>query len=229
MEKAEVSISLNRFILPCTTFFMGFLIVLVLLSCKKDSPEKTFEEFVNSSVPYGIRRNIDNPYFPSEVKQRAAFALSKWENGTIDSEPILIIASLSRSEGIENIDITLNMYDENKDIAGICIKEQHTKPDGSQVVIEESYPAYVHSSFYSPIDSVSVPVEIRTEDKLKNEQLWQDYIDRDIDWNEVSLHDVIPTICISIPEPNTVDVWIWVFDNAGHRSEPIKLLNFLRR
>jgi len=38
---------------------------------------------------------------------------------------------------------------------------------------------------------------------------------------------VVPPIWISIPEPNHVDVHIYIYDQQGHKSETIRVANFI--
>ena len=73
-------------------------------------------------------------------------------------------------------------------------------------------------------------MKIRTANERKDEKLWQEYVSEDplenieeyVPWEER-----VPPIYISIPEPDKVDVWIWIYDKAGHKSEPVKLLNYI--
>ena len=228
------------------------LLLLSISGCEKNSSETDR----NDSVVYTIRKVVKHPSWPSDVRGRADMAISQWENGVHDFVPILISAYLTKGlEEFSEINLNLPIFDEDMDVLGIGIKERHIKQGGQIEIIEENYSIYAHTPFSDVMDLHWVPVKIRTAGKQKDLNLWKEYVNSDYgeiayeiihseqlekatfkihplpDVNIVDFSFVwaatLPPVWVSIPEPNEVDVWIWVYDKAGNKSEPVKLLNFI--
>ena len=106
---------INRNIVRHITILGGLMVLFLSSGCKRMSPEQELEELANRSVVYAIKEAIKNPMWPDDVKERGALAISKWNNGVVDLKPIMINVSLGRAEGVEHIDISLSVYDEDKD------------------------------------------------------------------------------------------------------------------
>ena len=77
------------------------------------------------------------------------------------------------------------------------------------------------------VRSCFIPVSLRTEAQIKNVAEWEKYVvDDNINFDALSktpLHETLPTIWLSIPEPNVLDVSLSLYDRAGNESEPISL------
>jgi len=197
-----------------------------ILGCKKHDPVSASSD----RVVYVIRKAMKNQSWPEDVHQRAASAISHWENGVRDSRPIVILACLTQAVDSEETDFAILVFDEDKDIIGIGVKETHILPSRATEVIDETYPIAIHApyDFDAIVDLYILPFEVRTGNQHKDEYLWQTYVDRkaetfaglDAKWKHV-----VPPAWISIPEPNKVDVWVYAYDKAGNKSEPVKLLD----
>lgn len=231
--------------------FCEILLLLSVPGCKKSTLKKDRED----PVVYAIRKAVKNPVWSSDARERADLAVSQWENGILDTVPILINACLSRAEGCTEIMLILPIFDEDMDVLGFGIKEWHVKQNGQIETIEENYSVYAHTPFSDVMDLHWVPVKNRTASKQKDPNLWEEYVHSDCneifqefinseqvekaiykiylcpDVNVLDLSSVwaatLPPIWVSIPEPNKVDVWVWIYDKDGNKSEPVKLLNFI--
>lgn len=200
-----------------------FFVILLLMSCKESSSEKD-----NLNVIFALNKYIERPFY-SEAKPRASKALSTWENGIIDHEPILIFSFLRKVLELDDSYsdfIVLGYYDEDKDILGFGIREKHISSEKQITFIEETYPAHVHEDrLKNVVSGTWIPVDLRIEGKYKDELEWDKFINGDnIDWNQ-PWDKIVPPMCVSVPEPDKIEVWVWVYDRAGNKSEPIKLIN----
>ena len=226
----------------CAIFLIFTLVSAGLTGCQRASPQNTEKDPVINV----INKAVKNPRIPPEVRERANIAISQWENRVIDPKPIVINACLLSFEGYDSIDLALTIFAECKDIIGFGIKEVHSSPNSPQdIIVEEVYPVYIHCPLSDIANLWRVPVQIRKGDRRKDEQSWQKYVNCDY---EKLLHDykqseeflkhglgdfsslwdaTLPPVLVSIPEPNKIDVWVWVYDKAGNKSEPIKLLDFI--
>ena len=184
------------------------------------------------------------PWMPPDGKELAQLAISKYQHGIIDPEPILICATLGKPIGIDRVDLDFAVLDEDEDLSGFVVREESQCPGGDVTASEEDYPVYVH--FRSPgiADVHMVPVQIRESRQRKDENRWLAYLNTDFDalarerirsgiMSRKSLssgqfwQETLPPVWISIPEPNSVTVWVYVYDKAGHKSQPVRLLNLI--
>lgn len=167
------------------------------------------------------------------VKQRAELALSRWRNKTVDPQPILFWATHSRP-GKGPTGLGLDFYDEDMDVLGFGVEEHHINTNGTDEIYREEYPVYVHNRPWADvIYTVSVPIHIRSANERANVEEWDRYVRGDaLDVNlRMSREDweaTLPPVWISRPEPNAVEVQVYLYDRAGHKSEPIPLQNGLR-
>ena len=215
--------------------FWGISLMFVFLpavvsGCKRHGPAGASSD----PVVYVIRKATENPCWPADVRQRAALAISRWENGMRNPRPIVIIASLTQTVGSEETDFTIVVFDEDKDIIGIGVRETHILPSGAEDVIDETYPIAIHApyDFDDIVNLYWLPFEIRTANQRKDDHLWETYVNRkpetfrglNMKWKAV-----VPPAWVSIPEPNKVDVWVYAYDRAGNKSEAVKLLDVRKR
>lgn len=87
----------------------------------------------------------------------------------------------------------------------------------------------MHQIWSDVMNLCLTPIQIRNVDQHKDSQRWDKYVKGEgIDINDVRLlkyfKETLPTVWISIPEPNAVNVYVYIYDQKGHKSEPIKLL-----
>ncbi|MHC4144464.1 MAG: hypothetical protein ACYSWW_21005 [Planctomycetota bacterium] len=166
--------------------------------------------------------------FP-DVMQRAAPALSKWLNPTSDPEPIMFWAVLARpSKRPETL--WLYFIDEDMDAVGFAIEEHYVDAKGARQTRLEEYPAFAHTQWIDVLGSRMIPVCLRDADQRADKERWNSYVEgTSIDPNMLTSRDYwkerLPPVWVSIPEPNVVDVNVYVYDRAGNRSESVKLLN----
>ena len=220
--------------------------IIFSLSTFTGCREKSSESKALDPVVYFLRRSIKNPKNPVDVKNRAELAISKWENGVVDCKPILVNAVVGKPQEVDKVLLALIIFDEDKDTVGFVIKEEYVNSSGMKTTLEEDYPAYVHCLPFAVLDAHWVAIQIRDKHQQKNEQLWSEYVNTDFeqlvnryiksdDFSIESFYpgrfweDTLPPVWVSIPEPNKVDVWVWVYDKAGNRSDAVKLLNFTER
>ena len=175
---------------------------------------------------------------PAEPRQRAQEAVERWDNGTLDPEPILLEAWLQEGRRDEysgrmmyglmgkvsaEAPAVLNLFvvDEDRDLLGVRIREKYVLPNGIESSYEEIYPAYVGGvDKIAFLGAVCMPAHFRSGNRVKDEQRWQVYVDqagRDSDSGKIPK----PPLWITAPDPNAVEVLISVYDRQGHESSPI--------
>lgn len=164
------------------------------------------------------------------VDKRVELALSKWKNQRIDPEPVLIFALL-RLIGPGQIDLAVYVYDEEKDIIGLGIKEDRVDSNGEKTSRLEDYPALIYRQQDSVVALRGIPVQIRDAGQGQDTQRWQGYangvgidVNRLRD-NSTAWRKSLPAVWVSLSEPNKVDISIYVYDKDGHKSDPVRLVN----
>lgn len=159
------------------------------------------------------------------VKQRAKLALSRWQDQAINPEPIMFWAGLAQSVKA----IVLNFFDEDMDVIGFGIEEHYVDVNGTKQVLIEEYPAFAHYQWPDVSVLKIVPMQVRNAGQRADKDKWSSYLKGEkIDPNAPMPREywttTLPPVWVSIPEPNVVDVNIYVYDRAGHRSESVELL-----
>jgi len=222
-------------------FLFSTLILLSLTAfgCKR---KESYTEKTNSVI-YVLNESTKHTKWPISVKKRAEVAMAKWRNGVLDATPILVSASLIKFQGLTKIDLALTVFDEDRDTVGFGIREEYIDFVETPKILEEQYPVYLHCLPLVVADVHLVPTNIRTAYQKRDKKLWKDYLSLDYEkaykeylqgrepydvnmYPENFWEETLPPVLISIPEPNKVDVWVWVYDKAGNKSDPVKLLNF---
>jgi hypothetical protein len=189
----------------------------------------------------GLQQLSQRPWMPSDAKERARTVITKYQDRVHDQEPILIVAVLLRSEGSEKRELGLWAYDEDRDLAGFALREELRDLNGRVIELEERYPVFAHYPVIGVFDHCPVPVRVRDAGQRKDEGQWADYLDMDFDrivkeqlpdrsppdfWSRLwrLWEDTVPAVWISIPEADKVDVSLYVYDQAGHKSNVVNLL-----
>lgn len=220
--------------------YVSAILILIVVGCK-EKPKK-LEVF--DSVMYVLDQRMKHPKSPNITRRRAMLAKSRWENGIVDPQPFLVEAILVKFEGFDEIYLTLTILDEDQDVIGFAIKEEQIGADSVFKTLYERYPVFIFCLPFITCDVHLVPIQIRTKQQQKDEGLWRKYLDLDYEelyknytkerarsddtaYPEVFWEETLPPVWLSIPEPNKVDVWIWVYDKTGNKSEPVRLLNFI--
>ena len=177
-----------------------------------------------------IRRYAVEASVPPDVRQRAEAVVARIDNGVHDPEPILVRATLFQG----NLAVlTLDAFDEDEDILGIRIKEEHVGSDNQHEVLEEVYPVYIR--FFSPGESLPpwIYIEIRDKDQRKDMQAWEDYLVDTVDWliakyiqkGERRKTGFMPTVWISAPASADTHVYAAVYDRRGNQSDYVQVEN----
>ena len=210
--------------------FARLLLVAIMLAagitgCKRDPALRE----LNRLKEYNIEKGFDIE------EQRVESALSKWQNGRLDREPIMLWAQLGKPIGMETKDLTFFTFDEDKDIVGFGIVEECVDANGLRTTLTEEYKTTGNGP-YPPDEAVqgfAFGVQIRDAGQRKDVQQWNAYLEaksRDVESGRElppvgKAWHIMPPIWISIPEPNHADVYVYVYDRQGHKSERIVVRN----
>ena len=208
--------------------------IILVLGCRRrkshiDPVMHFLQEMINRS---------DEP----DIDQRLRLAISKWQNGVVDPEPILIrgIIGDTAIRGEEIMFLTLITFDEDVDLVGFVIEEEHMDSNGNSTMLMEKYPVLTHISDLGVVMWKGIPVLVRDKSQRKPDDQWQKYVSTPLQQLEEeymrrtkkiywSWRDTLPPVWVSVPEPNRVDVWIRVYDRAGHLSERVALVHEPRK
>ena len=192
------------------------LILAHIMSCRDSDSTREKEEYIRLASIGLCKKLLVNPKATEHTKSLAQLTLQKWENNRLDPEPILMFAVLTRLRGKESIRLLLGISDEDADVAGVAIRERHMESNGQISIIEEEYPVFGYGLTITAAQMI--PIKIRKGNERKNEQHWKNYLEIGV-WDR----DMRPDLWVSNPQPGKVDVEIWVYDHAGHKSEPVSL------
>jgi hypothetical protein len=200
-------------------FFVVFILTAVNPSCRRDPVLDELNRLKEKAKAEGY----------SDVQQHSELALSKWQNNTVDPEPILITSHFGNPIDNKHIYLGLITFDEDKDVFGLGISEEYIDANGLKHTLTEEYPVFVYRMKPEVLDLHLFPVQIRDVNQRKDSQQWDKYIKNEgIDVNMI--HELnywrksLPPVLISIPEPNTISVHTYIFDQTGHKSDTVKLL-----
>jgi len=190
--------------------FMFFLISLLnLSSCGK----RLFPAGDYESAIYVLGQWEHNDALSPKSRKLAQFARRKLENKTIDREPILVDARLADFQG-HPVKLVLLVYDETYDINDFEIIEKYYDKDGNVVTTKQAkYSMLFDSNCPFICGYYRMPYEINLEGQ--NDRMEKIY-DKNVE-KEVS------SISIPIPEPNKVDVYLYVYDKEGNKSNRVEL------
>ena len=214
--------------------FARLILICVMLAtgatgCKRDPALRELNRMKDAAIKKG---------FDIEEKH-AELALSKWQNGRLDRESILLWAQLGKPIGMETKDLTFFTFDEDKDIVGFGIIEESVDANGLTTTLTEEYETTGNGP-YPPDEAVQAfafPVQIRDAGQCKDVPQWNEYLEaksndvkagRELPPIGKAWH-VMPPIWISIPEPNHVYVYVYVYDRQGHKAERIRVNNSIQQ
>jgi len=160
------------------------------------------------------------------VRPRAKLALSRWLDQAINPEPIMFWAGLAQSAKA----VALNFFDEDMDVIGFGIEEHYVDANNTRQVLVEEYPVFVHFQWSDVGPLKIVPMQVRDSGQRADKARWNSYVKGEgIDPNMAMSREYwtenLPPVWVSVPEPNVLDVSVYVYDRAGHRSESVELLN----
>ena len=205
---------------------VGIVAMFLVIGCKK--PPLNIREV--SSVEDVIRRVVINPNMPSSAKDRANYVLSLYNNGIIDNKPVLIVCGISQIVGSEDPVIELIFYDENDDVVGFGIKEI-IEDDTTDDTMQNEYPVFYHNKFSSNIHIRNFDVKLLTKENSKTlsdvKGEWDNFTKLNLD---LSTYEPvpIPTIYVGDLQKYGHEALAWIYDKAGNKSDPVRLINNLR-
>lgn len=212
------------------SFGLTICAVLAMLGCEQDEP--------SNIGPSSVAEEHDDVRFLSnmvtddnpQIEERRQQALKNITNDVVDPCPVLVFAILTRPVGATRIHIGLLAVDEDRDLLGIGLREVIHEDGREIVLLEEKYPAFAHLQWRTShnLDLIRVPVRWREDGQKKDSQAWDDYVQRDMPAIPLSrweyYRDTLPIVWLSPPQDNRVDVQVYVYDRAGHESEPVSLI-----
>ncbi len=219
MQKAKVNFS--EFFLSVVILLLIILSSFLVIRFRNDdslNEQEMIEKLVTGS-------NLGDF---SDVKNNTQYAISKYNKKSIDPEPVLVFAHIEEDSENPKATLSLLSYDEDGDLSGILIKEKHIDSSGNEMIFEEEYPVFI---FWKPPKGVFMFFifnHIRKNGQIKSEEIWKRYIDglnvekstirSVVDWERT-----LPEVFVSVPEPNKVEVEMYLYDRAGHKSKPVLL------
>lgn len=229
-------------------YVVVFNVLLFSYGCRNSQDEKLapIKSFLSDYLK-------NHPTWPEDAKERTRITLAKCENKTLGPEPVLLMALIGRAQGSERPDMSMLIVAQNENVIGVGIREDCNDSNCCWKTIEETYPAYIHNMRVDKVNISLIPLHIRNNCQKKDESTWAEYINLDYyklgkdyiqqharehsfelngkfyysvsDVSAAFWESTLPPVWVSKPEPNKLDVWVWVFDKAGNKSEPIKLID----
>jgi hypothetical protein len=156
---------------------------------------------------------MGDPNVSERTKRLAKEVLLNRENSTIEAEPVLISAHLVISAGKYRNLLAIGVSDEDGDLVGVSIREQRPRSLESPLVVEEEYPLFVGVPSKAA-NTYVFPVRIRQGNERKDESNWQTYVD-----GGGGSPEHMPPVWVSVPELGKIDIEVWLYDAAGHKTE----------
>lgn len=148
--------------------------------------------------------------------------MANWQNGVLDPEPLLLFVQLVRAIGHNDVRMSLLIFDEDKDVLGFGVREEYLDADDVQAERLEEYPAFIHQAWQDVLNARSIPVHIRDGGQERDSGAWDVYV-------AGRGRQGLPPIWISVPDPNRVNVYVYVYDRQGHESQSVRVLNNLAK
>ncbi len=197
--------------------------------------EKKFEPFY-----HGLTQSFfESRSSLKDQKRRNEIVHQMLNNDIVDPEPVLIDAIRQVFDTLYDTSgrLELIVYDEDKDIAGLRIKERYIDPNGDVFTFQEDYPVWIDTLKPPAYGHESVNMRFRLR---KDENQWQEYVDhvkqvqqlvskqKENGSEELDIEPPkkeMPLVWMSSPEPNKVRVFVSVYDRAGNESEYVEIDN----
>lgn len=225
----------NFHILKKVIYALVALVVLlgICVLCYKYMFKHKSESQENLDKAY-LARIVTKTSLPEDSRKRVRDLLALYETKAFGTKPILIFAFITQAIGAEEPDLGICFFDKDANVLGIGITEEEIGKNKAS--IEETYPVFTHSALNSLHYGI-IPIKLRSASEHKDPVVWAEYektnpeslvqwlIDNNTpervpDWWLFTL----PPVWVSNPDPNKLDVWVWVYDKAGNKSEPIELI-----
>jgi hypothetical protein len=215
-NRREVKLSAESKTLVVVALFLAFLsMVYFIPGCSKE------EKFIRNTVEDYCKDIIDNPRLSENTKILATKALEGWKNEVLEPDPILIHAGYGLKHAEDGGGLFLTMSDEDYDFAGFGIREFHKQSDSTVAVVEEEYPIFPQPKIRC--FQLIAFKERKTLLDTKDDEAWINYVNKGADRLFIYRGQEYPVVWISVPNPPTVEVEVWIYDLGGHKSEPVPL------
>jgi len=230
----------------CTSLIL-IIALLVVTGCKK--VPKLSDLYMDTLEKWSSRE------LGPETRKNLSHAIKTYKNKMMDPTPILIEAGLTQAIGDEQIILFSRILDEDEDILGFVIKEESQDQNGVVTTLEEDYPAFIHDPRIGVANTYAFDISTRKGEHRKNIKDWEDHLAMDFDsqvkqqigppppdssedwyhkYEQYSTRvfklwkSSLPTIYISIPDHDKINVRIYVYDKAGNKSNTAELVNHTR-
>jgi len=196
------------------------LLILTVLFISGCGISKEYEELLDYGEKYSKRK-----IFTKEMKERMQLIFDNIKNDSIDKEPVIVLAYCDAVEinhkYYDDFLITTTVFDENRDLSGLYIREKHKMQDGEIVTIEETYPIFETSQYNTW--STSIRCRKRNGFQKKHEKAWAKRITSSIKPSKrrVSLNHIL----CSVPKDD-VEIFLSVYDREGNMSNTVKLTTY---
>jgi hypothetical protein len=144
------------------------LLNLFTIGCKEKKSE------------YGLDYNmslLEHPFvkgYQPDIRERFKLAVEKYQNKTIDTEPILLREGwfVQRNKSEEFV-LVISVFDEDKDLLGIIVKEETQNTKGTVSILEEEYPVFISYPHILGSDNYKISFSIRKNNQRKDDKLWE--------------------------------------------------------
>jgi hypothetical protein len=220
-NRREVKLSAESKTLLTVALFLASLHIGFIAGCSKK------EKSIRNTVEDRCEDIINNPTASENTKILARKALEGRKNEVLEPNPILIHAGYGRKSAEyrrpeDRAALFLTMSDEDYDFAGFGIREFHKQSGSTLAVVEEEYPIFPPSSKVRCGQMIMFK-ERKTLSDRKNDEAWINYVNKGAERLFLYRGAEYPVVWISVPNPPTVEVEVWIYDLAGHKSEPVPL------
>jgi len=228
----------------CIFLFVYSITSLLVIGCERKP--KLFD--VND-VNMDILEQWSRRPWPDDDKERLSSAINKYNNKIVDPVPILIRAKLDKQSEPEESLLGLVILDEDKDLLGFVIREESKDPNGTVTTLEEKYPVFAHHPGFIAANQYGFYISARKGEQRMDEKAWDDHLKMDfvaqvnhlkppsssVDWMSDDIDtktykmvyklwkSSLPTIFISIPNSDNLNISIYVYDRAGNKSNTVEL------
>lgn len=209
----------------CRTYPMKIIVIsfglLFSLGCNNDYTPREFTqkdyEQINNLLVENITELLSCGIWPEDVVVRSKYVYSLWLNNTLDVKPVVTCAFFGRSDPSDmnsKVSMHLYLYDEDKDIRGVILKEEHS--DLNEFANkEEKFPIYDDGESLLTYTHSLVELKIYNKDLKSNtnkegEEEWE-----------------IPSVYISETCLENDQLYMQVYDGKGNRSDIIKVYNYI--
>ena len=174
------------------------ILLSVLVGCRNQT-----EMMLNEKVDWTCRRLLDINPVSLGGQERKSLALSRCQNGILDSDPLLIDVWLDKGKTSGMTHLGILGYDEDLDLVGIGIKS--VKLNEQNITSEQlrEYPVFLSNSYKDNENHLYLYIKRITIN-----------ISTSVDFREG---------VIFIPDSKERDIMIYIYDKKGNKSNMVKV------